>query len=300
MQKCPIYLYPNSLDVTLDLDQNTRTNNVMYQRQLQIQKGLKTKVQIQFKNSDQKRLSISNTQTFVFTMFDAVTKRQLVKKPIEILDEGSTATTYASKGLGLVEFIESDTLDLDIGTYGFTIFNQETNGSYTPAYSNTYYSVSGVLELRQDSYAVAQPSVDIPSVVFENASINNLDTGYRDFYSGRIDAQPQFNGNNALHTMAFYLTNFKGNIYIQGTLDNSPDTNSNWVTIETLNYNTNKTGIIYKNFEGVWSWVRVKHIPEKNASYGDQNYLGPSNPSNPTPGKSFYPNGKIDRLLYRS
>ena len=68
MQKLPVYLYTNRYSVILDLDNNRGVNNVMYQRNLIFQKGLKNKVQIQFKNSDQKPVDIS-TGTFYFKMF---------------------------------------------------------------------------------------------------------------------------------------------------------------------------------------------------------------------------------------
>ena len=79
MQILPIYLYPNTLAVILDLDATTRgVNQVMYQRDLKIQKGIKNQVRVQFKNSDQKKVRIYNTQTFVFSMFDAINQRLIV------------------------------------------------------------------------------------------------------------------------------------------------------------------------------------------------------------------------------
>jgi hypothetical protein len=67
MQILPVYLYPNTLDVILDLDPTVQgVNQVMYQRDLKIQKGIKNQVRIQFKNSDQKRIPISDTTNFVF------------------------------------------------------------------------------------------------------------------------------------------------------------------------------------------------------------------------------------------
>ena len=72
MQILPIYLYPNSIDVIIDTDATiVGVNRMMYQRDLKIQKGIKNQIQVQFKNSDQKKIRIFNTQTFVFSMFDA-------------------------------------------------------------------------------------------------------------------------------------------------------------------------------------------------------------------------------------
>lgn len=66
MQKLPVYLYSNLIPVQLDLDTSVRgINNTMYQRELKIQRGVKNKVHIQFKNSDQKNVRINALTTVV-------------------------------------------------------------------------------------------------------------------------------------------------------------------------------------------------------------------------------------------
>ena len=117
MQNLPIYLYPNSFAVILDLDTTIKgVNQVMYQRDLTIQKGIKNQVRVQFKNSDQKKIRIHNTQTFVFSMFDAINQRLIVEKNLEVLDLGTTAT----KGIAVLTLNESDTLDLDRSSYQYS------------------------------------------------------------------------------------------------------------------------------------------------------------------------------------
>ena len=283
MQKCPVYLYTNSIEVILDLDQNTRIHNVMYQHDLKIQKGLKNKVQLQFKNSDQKRINVS-TGTFVFSMFDAVNNRQLIKKDITVIDDGATTST---RGLGLLELSESDTLDLDVGKYQFTVASQGADGSYEPTYANTYYGVSGSIELRQDSFPVLQSSQE---ALGDGAIINqfqiqsNLQTGLYEYYSGNLYANPSFNGNTALHTMAFYLTGYKGRVLIEGTQENSPGFFANYAVLSDVTYNE-FTGVDYKNFYGVWSYVRVRYIPEADPLSDNRNI-------------SY--RGTFDKVLYRS
>ena len=135
MLNLPIYLYDSVLTVTLDLDATVRgVNQVMYQRDLKIQKGIKNKIRLQFKNSDQKKVSISNTQTFVFSLFDAVNQRVLLEKSIEVLDQNTTST----RGLALVTLTESDTLDLDRSSYQYSVKVLDSDGTYLPTYSNTY------------------------------------------------------------------------------------------------------------------------------------------------------------------
>jgi hypothetical protein len=278
MQNLPIYLYANVINVTLDLDATVRgVNQVMYQRDLKIQKGIKNQVRIQFKNSDQKKVRIYNTQTFVFSMFDAVNRRLLVEKELEILDTATTST----KGLALLTLNESDTLDLDRSSYQFTIKLLDSDGTYLPTYSNTYYGMAGTLHLTNEVYPVLQDSVVI-SAFTKHWNDTLLKYEHK---SGHIYADPAFNGNTALHTIAFYLSAYRGTVYIEGTLDNSPSQDTSYSVINSRVYD-GFSGRDYINFNGVYSYIRVRHIP-------DQSLLDMDN-DNP----AYY--GSFDKALYRS
>lgn len=280
MNNLPVYLYQNNIDILLDLDPNTRgVNQVMYQHELKIQKGLKNKVRIQFKNSDQKRIPISNTQTFVFSMFDAVSQRLLVEKELSILDDGTTTST---RGLALLTLNESDTLDLPKRSYQFVVKQLDNDGSYVPTYANTYYGIAGTVQLLNDSRPVLQPSTAV-----EDFQVSyNPDSQLYEYKSRALQAHPEYNSNSALHTAAFYMTEFKGTVYIQATLNNEADDLNKWSTIETKTYN-GFTGVDYSNFNGVYSYIQIMVIPDK----------GPLDTDNRD--NQAY-RGTFDKLLYRS
>jgi hypothetical protein len=277
MQSLPIYLYTNKLDVTLDLDATIRgVNQVMYQRDLTIQKGIKNQIKIQFKNSDQKRISISTSTIFVFSMFDAINQRLIVEKNLEILAE-----TTGTKGMALLTLSESDTLDLDKSSYTYSVKLRGNDGTYTPAYTNTYYGMNGTLHLSTDIYPVLQDSTTITSF---NPTYNSTTQLY-EYKSGNIYASPEFNGNSTLHTAVIYMTAYKGSVLIQGTLDNNPTNDQNYYTIETRIYNR-VTSIDYVNFNGVYTYIRIVYIPYAIATtntINDPNYYG-----------------SLDKVLYRS
>ena len=278
MQNLPVYLYTNLLNVTLDLDDTViGVNQVMYQRDLKIQKGIKNQVRVQFKNSDQKRIRVYNTQTFVFSMFDAVNRRLIVEKELEVLDAGTTST----KGLALLTLNESDTLDLDRSSYQFTIKLLDSDGTYTPTYSNTYYGMAGTLHLSNEIYPVLQDSVVISALTKHW----NDDIQKYEHKSGRVYADPAFNGNSALHTIALYLTAYRGTVYIEGTLDNDPSQDPSYSIITSRSY-SQTTGVDYVNFNGVFSYIRIRHIPDQN----------PLDIDNDNP--AYY--GSFDKALYRS
>jgi hypothetical protein len=277
MQNLPIYLYANSLDVILDLDSAVQgVNQVMYQRDLKIQKGVKNQVRIQFKNSDQKRVSIANTQTFVFSMFDAITQRLLIEKPLQVLNE-----TTGTRGVALLTLTESDTVNLDRTSYHYSVKSLDTDGSYVPAYVNTYYGASGTLYLSNDLYPVLQPSQEITSFL---PSYNAATQKY-EHKSGNIYAYPEYNGNTALHTIAYYMTRYRGTVLVQGTLNNTPSSFDRYATVATRTYN-GFSGIDYLNFNGVFTYIRVIHIPATASTESTNN--------NPT----YY--GSFDKAQYRS
>lgn len=277
MQNLPIYLYSNNLDVILDLDSAVQgVNQVMYQRDLKIQKGVKNQVRIQFKNSDQKRLNIANTQTFVFSMFDSITQRLLIEKPLQVLEETTT-----SRGVALLTLTESDTINLERTSYHYSVKVLDAEGSYVPAYVDTYYGASGTLHLSDDMYPVLQPSQEITSFL---PSYNDSIQKY-EHKSGNIYAYPEYNSNAALHTVAYYMTQYRGSVIVQGTLNNTPASFGRYATIATRTY-TGFSGIDYLNFNGVFSYIRIIHIPA----------TAPAESTNNNP--VYY--GSFDKAQYRS
>ena len=281
--KLPVYLYTNLFEVILDLDDNNRINQVMYQRDLKLQKGLKNTVQLQFKNSDQKLVDIRSKQ-FVFVLFDAENQRNLVEKDVRILDTStSTTSTSLLKGLGEVVFTESDLNACESAFYRATIKALDTDGSYVPTYANTYYGVGATIEVRHDVYPVLVPSQEVDNFsVYYNA---DQDARRYEYYTGNLNAHPEYSSNVALHTAAVYMTNYKGSVIIEGTLENTPMDFGNYAVISTKTYN-GFTGIDYTNFNGIFSKVRVRYIPAKNPisqENNDTNYAG-----------------TVDKVLYRS
>jgi len=280
MQNLPIYLYPNTLNVILDLDPTTRgVNQVMYQRELQIQKGIKNNVRIQFKNSDQKRIPISNTSTFVFSMFDNTEQRLILQKNLTVLDDGST---LALRGMAELTLNESDTLDLGQSSYQFSVTYQDpADKTFLPTYVNTYYGMAGTVQLTEDVFPKMQPSQEIKAFLRQY----NSDTRLYEYMSGNVYAYPEYNSNTALHTAAMYMTNFRGTVKVQGTLYNSPGSANRYVNIWTNTY-TGFTGIDYVNFNGIFSYIRIMYIPA----------TAPAESVNDNP--SFF--GSFDKVLYRS
>jgi hypothetical protein len=280
--KLPVYLYDNTFEVIVDLDNNNRINQVMYQRDLKLQKGLKNTVQLQFKNSDQKLIDMRSKQA-VFVLFDTVNQRNLIEKDIRILDTSLTTATTALKGLGSVTFTESDLEACESVAYRAGIKVLDTDGSYTPAYANTYYGVGATVHVSHDIMPVLVPSQEVSDFdVYYNA---DQDKRQYEYYSGNLNAHPEFKSNTALHTIATYMTRYRGRVLIEGTLETDPATFGNYAIISDKSY-TVFTGIDYTNFNGVFAKIRVRYIPTKDPVSQENNVTSYA--------------GTVDKILYRS
>ena len=112
-----------------------------------------------------------------------------------------------------------------------------------------------------------------------------ISTQNYEYYTGNLYAYPEFKSNTALHTAAVYMTNYRGQVILEATLENDPATFGNYAIIDTITYN-GFTGIDYFNFNGVFSKVRVRYIPEENPITQHNNDTAYA--------------GTVDRVLYRS
>ena len=302
MQKLPVFLYTNLYSVILDLDNNRGVNNVMYQRNLIFQKGLKNRVQIQFKNSDQKPVDVS-TGTFFFRMFDHSNIMPFQPKQLEIIDDGVTTST---RGLAVLTLTESDTLDIASKTYSFSITALDADGSYEPAYANTYYGVRGNAEIREDvePFLTETPAYSQFNWFRDNPKDTDgvVQHTWWTFAGPDMPANPEFNSNNGLQTLQFYLNNFKGHIDVYGTLQNNPSGQGNgndpYALLTSINYLDNTDGVDYVNITGNYTNLKVKYVPDADET--GVNWYGASVPGNPTPSEPYWPNGKLDKVLFRS
>jgi hypothetical protein len=277
MQILPVYLYPNIYNVILDLDPLvTGVNQTMYQHDLKLQRGVRNSVRIQFKNSDQKRISVATTGSYTFNMFDISTQQLVVQKTLDIL-ENSTST----RGLAQLTLAEGDTINLNKSSYNFSITYQDpATGEMNPTYANTYYGMMGVAYLDNAAYPMLKPSQQISSFL----PVFNDEEQQYEFISGDIYAYPELNNNDALHTAVVYLTNYRGKFQILGTLSNSPVL-SDYTIIEEQTF-SNSTGPFPQNFNGIYTYVKFKFIPD----------VAPGESVNNNP--EYY--GEFDKVLYRS
>jgi len=226
-------------------------------------------------------------KNFVFSMYDSINNNLLITKAVEVTDDGISTST---KGLALLTLTENDLRDIDISHYNFGITETDHDGANLPTYSNVYYTVNGQARVTADLFPTPKPTQEITNW---QKYYNSSELKYN-FYTGNLRSYPEF---NQITTVALNLNGFKGQILVQGTLENNPGTFANYTTLSTLTYTVATTATVYSNADGLWSDVRVKWIPDSD---GVTNYYSPHMPGNPTPGVEYFPNGKVDKIQYRS
>ncbi len=260
MQAISVYLYPNKVDVFTNLHSDWLQERYrrVYNRNVKIYRGVDNRVDLQVKNSDQKAVSITGYH-FVFNLINSETQKLLISKDCADVDDSSP-----NRGRMFVTLSEAELSSIEPGLYHYTIVRETRqsleDGNYSvtqrePMYIDSQYGVYAVIEIGNNIKGEPVDSVKI--IAFNNFEAINQGE-QKHFVSSIIDARPEINSPQSLHTFQFNMTNYSGNIVIQGSLSEGANPQV-WTDIETLV--ADQTSILYQNVTGKYNWFRVKHFP---------------------------------------
>lgn len=235
MQLNSIYLYPNLIDVYTNLGTWTEERyRKVYQRNLKIYRGVNNRLDFQLRNGQQRQQSISNL-TIVFNL--------LTREGKDLIKSWDCTVHDAINGRVYATINEADAMELVNGDYQYSLYTVNSSGVKTPLYMDSQYGAIGYVEVLGSVYPEPNPTAQ--------ATLTNISGSQ---VTSEFNARPEFNSNSALHTFAFYCTNFTGQLDIEGTLESTAP--FSWVTVDSINL-VNKN-LVYKNISGVWSKLRVK------------------------------------------
>ena len=238
------YNLTNQIDVFTHTSGTERRFEKVYERVIKLYKEFDNTFTIVVKNQDQKRQFVNGTEC---ELQISDQNGALVKTKVgTIVDDGSTLTT---KGHISFTINESDMLDLDQVFYHGVLRFTDTDSTVKILYGDTRYDAALQFEVVKG----ASPEF-IPSQVITSFNVIN-----DEFSSSSVDAQPNRNSNDALHTAVYYLSNFTGGIKIMGTMTDgaSYGTDSqqeDFFQIDRQDF-TEETGRKYVNFTGVFKRV---------------------------------------------
>ena len=249
MQLTYRYLATNKSVLIADLTNNITEYRPVYQRNMTVYRGIDNVLTFEIKNPDQKPVSILNTYTPKFVMFDENNK-MIVERDGTIKE----TSTPLYKGQFTVTVTENDLLNVKEQFCSYNVYMVATSGSKTLTYANTHYGAKGVIKVEGDAF----PG---PAETYNLKTFTETGVGTNIYNSETITAEPAKNGNEALHTAAVYSTGFTGDVLIQATLDNAVSNSTYWGTVGTLSL-SNPSTPKYINFNGVYNHLRVRYTKE--------------------------------------
>jgi hypothetical protein len=263
MHKLPIYIYETGYTLFSDLDGAVKQGYTpMYQKDIQVVKGVTNTLKFTVKNQDQKPLDISG-ETLTFNLVNKETGAVHLQVPCVTVDDGSTVAT---RGVATLTLTESDTASLVSKFYKFSVTRTIGGSGNHVTYANTYYEVAGTIEIVDHVYPAFTDSTKLPNTDFVRpltSSFYSPNGQITEYFSSLVDAQPEYKRNGALHTITYYSSNYVGDLTIQATLDSQVTSDTSWVDLTTINL-TSSDSIGYQNVTGVYNYFRLKHLPDNS------------------------------------
>ena len=248
MQLLPRYLVKNRIDIIANEAGTTITEyRPVYQREIQVYKGIDNVLEFRLLNTDQKPINTS-LYTPRFMAFDE-NNNLVIEKDGAVLDDGSSAT----KGIFRVTVTENELLNIKQQFLKYNIFMVDNNSEKLLTYTDTHFGNDGTIRVNARTF----PGPRATQTVDNFRQIVIEDVTY--YVSDEVSAEPAINGNEALHTTAIYTDSFTGDVILQGTLDNQiTQQGNNWFDIDTVTLDGTEVDPTIINFNGVFNFVRFK------------------------------------------
>ncbi len=248
------YLLKNKITAVINEQGIVTEYKPVYQRNITVYKGIDNKLQFRLINQDQKPIDTSLYEP-MFVAFDE-NQNQVIDRACTVLDDGSSS----ARGLFEVDIFESELLNFKEQYLSYNVYLKEIlTGKNVITYSETNFRNGGVIQISGDAF----PGPKQSTILTEDSGklwLKDIDSEI--WRSQLVDAQPEINGNEALHSIAVYPGSFLGSVTLEGTLteqvsiDQSNANNLDWTDITVLNFDSSNTKVA--NFNGIYDYVRVK------------------------------------------
>ena len=246
MQLVPRYLVSNRSVVVANEAGIITEYRPVYQKHIQVYKGIDNVLEFKILNVDQKPIDLTN-YTIKFMAFDENNRLIIERDGVSLQSQDSTV--FINKGLAKVTVLQNDTLNLDQQYLKYTLHLVDSLGDSVITYTDTHFGMNGTIYLSSEAFPGPASTLEISGPI-QQLDDNTWTLGYK-------NAQPGINGNEALHTVAVYTSSYEGDVSIQATLENQVTNQTSWNTISTLSFNGEETMPASVNFNGVYSYIRV-------------------------------------------
>jgi hypothetical protein len=263
MQAISVYLYPNKLDVFTNLPNEWLQERYrrVYNRNVKIFRGVDNRVDLQAKNSDEKKQDLTG-YSLVFNLIARETQELLLQKDCTVVSE--------ENGRYYVTLTESELRNLEPGNYQYSVIKeartdlgeQYTVTERTPMYIDSQYGVVSTIEIGNG--IIGEP-LDSNKVIAFNKHESFGEPFATYYLSSIIDAKPELSAPQTTHTFQFNFSSYSGSVVIQGSLSEGGNPQ---IWTDLITFTPTDENIAYRNVTGKYNWFRIKHTPDTIGNTG--------------------------------
>ena len=255
MYSTPVYYYIPRHTVVMYTGASTRRYEIVYAKNITLNKGVVNQIQFEFLNQEQKPIDVTDTNiSFRLISHDGST----VYLTKQVDSSYAAGQILPLKGITQLTVLatELEGIDPQNCSYSLSINN---NGELYPIFVNADSSARGVAKIVDSVLSSFTPSrsVSIPS----HAPLVNLGPNIT-YYSSVVEGFP-----NPTTTIQYVATDFAGTVIVQGNTSAGADTD--WYDIDTHEY----TGVSMTSgysINGLHPFIRFKFT---NVSNGEVSNL---------------------------
>jgi len=245
MQLIPRYLVSNRSLLTANESGFVTEYRPVYNRQLEIYKGIDNVLEFKLLNADQKPISLTG-YTVKFQAFDENNSLIIEHDGVQVVKNSVNV-----KGVCKVTVTENDLLNVKEQFLKYNVHLVNASGDSVITYTNSHFENNGTIKVN----ASANPA---PRDTYNVTTFTEVTESTPYWTSETITAEPAINGNEALHTAVIYTDSYVGDLVVQATLDNQVTGTTDWADITTLTFTGSETEPTPTNFNGVYSYLRFK------------------------------------------
>jgi hypothetical protein len=256
MQKISSYLYPNRIQTVVNLASTLLEWRIVYQRKFKIYQGLDNVLEIDVKNSEQKRQAITDLD-MKFVLMDELN---------ESIYETDINVATGMPGIGRIMIPATAIADVAPQFLKYTIYILNQDDTMTPVYGDTQHGVTGTIDLLGGAMPSTLPPIYLRKFLLltDDRTPSNLVATYLSELAeihrpNTITSTPSFN-------VDFYPVGLSATVTVQVTDNTSIGLEDKWRDIDSFSV-TPSTNLITKTYEQDTDYkqrdvyLRVKYIP---------------------------------------
>lgn len=236
MYSTSVYTYTPRYQVVLYSGQSNRRYQIVYAKNITLNKGVDNRIQFQFLNQEQKSVDITGKEiTFRFINADGS----------EVQIQKTVQSFLPLTGLANLTITQSDLLNIDAqyGSYSIEIIDGNLS---LPAFVNSEAGARGVCQIVDSILPKHIPSTEV--TIPSHGNVSNTGTTY---YSSVLG----LNGANLI-TLQTEISNYSGNINFLGSTE--PDTN--WYNLFTYSNLSANSSVLGTSITGYHPYIKLEFV----------------------------------------